>query len=224
MKKPHTEKAAITRYPSSIVSSPLSQEEKIDLIADRFRDIMQALGLDLTDESLAKTPLRVAKMYVNEVFSGLDVNNFPEIRLIEEECTSEVGHHNFILTKCGFTSFCEHHFVPMWGQAFVAYIPQGKLLGLSKIHRIVRFFAQRPQLQERLTSQIADSLAILLESEDVAVTIQAQHFCVMARGVRDENGITTTSYFSGKFKTDASMREEFFRGVDRLMKQGALIQ
>lgn len=212
------EKAAITRYPSPIVKNDLSEKEKIELIASRFRDIMQALGLDITDESLAKSPLRVAKMYVNEVFSGLNLQNFPDIQLIDEEHTSDVGHHSLIVTKCSFISFCEHHFVPMTGTAFVAYIPKGKLIGLSKIHRVVRFFAKRPQLQERLTSQIADSLAILLHSEDIAVSLHAKHFCVMARGVHDESGATSTSYFGGIFKTDHQKRDEFFHAIDRFNK------
>ena len=228
-KKTHPQKTqaqnpAITRYPSPIATpaAKLTKEEKIDLIADRFHDIMEALGLDMEDESLAKTPKRVAKMYVNEIFSGLDPKNFPNIHLLDEQCTSEVGHHSLLMTKCGFTSFCEHHFVPMYGYAYVAYLPHSKLIGLSKIHRIVHFFAKRPQLQERLTSQIADSLSLILGHENVAVSIHAQHSCVMMRGVQDENGSTTTSYFSGEFKTDASKRDEFFRGIERLMKRSAL--
>lgn len=206
---------AITRYPSPIKATRLTKEEKIRTIADRFYDIMETLGLDMEDESLAKTPKRVAKMYVEELFSGLDLKSFPDMHLLDEECTSEVGHHSLLLTKCGFTSFCEHHFVPMSGYVFVAYLPRSKLLGLSKIHRLVHFFAKRPQLQERLTSQIADSLALILGHEDIAVSIHAQHACVMMRGIRDENGNTTTSYFSGKFKRDATLRDEFFRGIDR---------
>ena len=210
---------AITRYPTPLAknSPQISQEEKVNFIADRFRDIMIALGLDLEDESLAKTPRRVAKMYVDELFSGLDCTNFPEIELLEEQCNSEVGHHSLIITKCGFTSFCEHHFVPMYGTAFVSYLPNSKVIGLSKIHRLVQFFAKRPQLQERLTAQIADSLALLLGHENVAVSLSAQHSCVMMRGCRDENGRTTTSYFSGEFKKDAALREEFFRGIERVV-------
>ena len=215
--------ASVTRYPSPIAKKPpqLTEKEKIDLIADRFHDIMEALGLDMSDESLAKTPQRVGRMFVDEVFSGLNEENFPDIHLINEACTSAVGHHSLVLSKCSFTSFCEHHFVPMWGYAFVGYIPNGQLIGLSKLNRIVRFFAQRPQLQERLTAQIADSLALVLGHEDVAVAVHAQHSCVMMRGARDEHGITGTSYFSGTFKTDPLKREEFFRNIDRVMKQEA---
>lgn len=209
---------ATTRYPSPIREevSEKTAEEKIALIADRFSDIMQVLGLDMEDESLAKTPERVAKMYVNELFSGLNIQNFPEISLIDENCTSDVGHQSMIHTKCGFTSLCEHHFVPMTGFAYVAYMPHGKLIGLSKIHRIVRFFAARPQLQERLTSQIADSLALILGHDDIAVSLNAQHSCVMMRGVRDETGVTSTAYFSGSFKNDPTKQEEFFRTCDRI--------
>ncbi len=211
-------KAATTRYPSPIVSSVLSDEEKIEAISAHFEGIMTTLGLDLTDASLVQTPRRVAEMYVKEVFSGLDSKNFPDVGLFEEDHVSEAGHHSLVVTKCGFTSFCEHHFVPMMGVAFVAYIPRGKLLGLSKIHRIVRYFAKRPQLQERLTSQIADSLSHILASSDVAVSIQAQHLCVIARGVHDEESQTTTSYFGGAFTHDAAKREEFFQAIQRLQK------
>jgi GTP cyclohydrolase IA len=219
LKKPSTvtNLAAITRYPSPIAedAESLSKEEKIALIAEHFHDIMQILGLDLTDESLAKTPKRVARMYVNEIFSGLDLETFPDISLLDEECATEQNGQSLILTRVSFTSFCEHHFVPMHGHAFVGYMPNGKLLGLSKIHRIVRFFAARPQLQERLTSQIADSLSTILESDNIAVAIQAQHFCVIARGVQDDSGITSTSTLLGNFKNDPTKKEEFFNAIER---------
>ena len=209
---------AITRYPSPIAQQTLTKNEKISLIADHFYDIMQILGLDMENESLAKTPKRVAKMYVNEIFSGLDPKNFPDIHLIDEECASDVGHHSQLMTKCSFTSFCEHHFVPMYGQVFVAYLPNSHLIGLSKIHRIVNFFARRPQLQERLTSQIADSLSLILGHENVAVSIQAKHSCVMIRGIQDTDGATTTSYFSGEFKNNEHLRNEFWHNIERLIK------
>lgn len=215
--------AAHTRYLSPLSEKPLLPKEKrIEKIADHFESIMQLLGLDIDDDSLSKTPMRVAKMYVNEVFSGLDPSTFPEIRLIDEHCTSDIGHQSLVLTKAHFISFCEHHFVPMIGHAYVGYNPNGKVIGLSKIHRIVRYFAARPQLQERLTSQIADSLSIILETEDVAVSVQAQHFCVLSRGVRDENGITSTNYFSGAFKTDPSKRDEFFKSIEQFSKQSLI--
>lgn len=211
---------AITHFPSPLTTtstSTLSNEEKIELIADRFRDILEALGLDLSHDSLAKTPYRIAKMYVEEVFSGLDPNNFPEISFFKDEFHHE-HKANIVFVKVGFTSFCEHHFVPMTGTAYVAYIPEERLIGLSKIPRIVRFFAKRPQVQERLTAQIADSLAILLDTNTVAVSISAKHYCVIARGVEDENGYTITNVLRGKFNTNDNLRREFFEGINRQEK------
>lgn len=208
--------AAVTRYPSPISEDAplLTNEEKISQIADHFEEIMKILGLDLDDDSLAKTPERVARMYVNEIFSGLDLETFPDVSLFDEECAQEQNGQGVILTQVSFTSFCEHHFVPMIGKAYVGYIPSKKIVGLSKIHRIVRFFASRPQLQERLTSQIADSLQTILETDDIAVSIQAQHFCVIARGVQDENSLTSTSALLGSFKEDFLKKEEFFRLIE----------
>jgi len=202
-------KASITSHPTPLAKNPpaLSGEEKIERIAEHFHEILKTLGLDMDDASLKKSPLRIAKMYVNEIFSGLSEETFPETHLIDEEGYE----NNHVYTKCGFTSMCEHHFVPMTGFVYVSYISHGQVIGLSKIHRIVRYFAARPQLQERLTAQIADSLAIIFGHDDIAVAIQASHFCVMMRGVRDENARTSTSYFSGAFKRDPELREEFFR-------------
>lgn len=207
---------AVTHFPSPIVAlkKPHSDEEKIEIIADRFRDIMEVLGLDLSDDSLIQTPHRIAKMYVNEVFSGLEEKNFPNISFFEDEFHHEHKAH-IVLVKVGFTSFCEHHFVPMHGTCHVAYVPGGKLIGLSKIPRIVRYFARRPQLQERLTAQIADSLAILLEHDNVAVSISAKHYCVMARGIEDENSDTLTNVLRGRFNSDDCLRREFFEGINR---------
>ncbi|HEY4832847.1 MAG TPA: GTP cyclohydrolase I FolE [Waddliaceae bacterium] len=209
--------AAITQFPSPLSPKKKikSVEEKIALISDRFRDIMEILGLDLQDESLARTPCRVAKMYVQEVFSGLDINNFPEISFIENKYHSPSKRSNIVFVKVSFTSFCEHHFVPMVGEAYIAYLPNKKLIGLSKIPRIVRFFASRPQVQERLNAQIADSLSILLESQDVAVSLTAQHFCVAARGIEDTNGFASTNVLLGKFETDFGIKEEFFEAIQR---------
>jgi GTP cyclohydrolase I len=206
--------AAVTRFPSPIAPNSLNDDEKIEVIADHFRQIMEILGLDLTDDSLANTPYRVARMYVKEVFSGLDFNQFPQISFIKDEFHHEHKSH-IVLVKVGFTSFCEHHFVPMNGTAYVAYLPNKKLIGLSKIPRIVRFFARRPQVQERLTAQIADSLSIVLNTEDVAVSITAKHFCVIARGIEDENGHTITNVLRGKFDTSEELRKEFFAGISR---------
>lgn len=212
----NTPSAAVTHFPTPLAKNQvrLTDEQKIEKIADHFREIMNVLGLDLNDESLTKTPERVAKMYVQEVFSGLDESNFPEISFFKDEFHHE-HRPNMVFLKVGFTSFCEHHFVPMKGYAYVAYLPGNQLIGLSKIPRLVRFFARRPQLQERLTAQIADSLAILLQSENVAVSVNARHYCVMARGIQDEHSHTTTNVLRGQFHTNDSLRREFFEGINR---------
>lgn len=206
--------AITTHFPSPVVKSALSNEEKIALIAEHFGKIMEVLGLDLTDESLSRTPQRVAKMYVNEIFSGLDPSQFPQISFIED-AYKQAGRSNIVFMKVNFCSFCEHHFVPMIGTAHFAYLPRRKLIGLSKIPRIVRFFARRPQVQERLTAQIADSLAILLETEDVAVSLQAEHYCIMARGIEDDECHAITHILRGKFDSQESLRREFFDAIQR---------
>lgn len=207
---------AVTHFPSPILEkkSSLSHAEKLDLIAKNFKEIMEVLGLDLSNESLIKTPDRVAKMYLEEVFSGLDEDNFPDISFFENEVSSPVNNAMVIL-KVSFTSFCEHHFVPMTGSAYIAYLPSSRIIGISKIHRLVHYFASRPQLQERLTAQIADSLAILLQSEDIAASIDAKHYCVAARGVYDENGHAITNVLRGRFSNDDMLRREFFEGINR---------
>lgn len=209
-------KAAMTRFPTPVNkhARSLSNEEKISLIKVKFCEIMDILGLDLDDDSLRRTPERIAKMYVEEIFSGLNEEQFPEVSFFQDRFQHD-KHSNTVLVKVNFTSFCEHHFVPMNGTAYVSYIPNGKLIGLSKIPRIVRYFAKRPQVQERLTAQIADSLCLLLDTEDVAVTIAARHYCVIARGIEDENGHTVTNVLRGRFDTDEQVRREFFEGVNR---------
>lgn len=209
--------AAITHFPTPMAPNPqpLTNKEKIEIIADRFKDILEVLGLDLTHDSLAKTPQRIARMYVEEIFSGLDPRNFPSISFFNEDFYHLENKAHIVMVKVGFTSFCEHHFVPMSGTVYVAYLPNGKLIGLSKIPRIVRFFAKRPQLQERLTAQIADSLAILLETDDVAISVAAKHYCVVARGVEDERSFTITNVLRGQFNTNEVLRKEFFEGIDR---------
>ena len=207
---------ARTNFPSPVLflKPKLSKEEKIRRIAACFEEILNVLGLDLKDGSLALTPFRIAKMYVEEIFSGLEEENFPAISFFKDELHHE-HKANMVFVKAGFTSFCEHHFVPMTGLAYVAYVPGKELIGLSKIPRIVRYFAKRPQVQERLTAQIADSLALLLNSNDVAVSINADHFCVKARGVQDECGHTITNVLRGKFNSNANLRSEFFEGINR---------
>jgi len=178
---------------------------KIELITKHFREIMQILGLDLTDDSLQGTPQRVAKMYVKEVFSGLNPDNRPDIRLFE----NKYKYNEMLVEKdITFYSNCEHHFVPIVGKAHVAYISSGKVIGLSKINRIVQYYAKRPQVQERLTVQIANDLKETLGTEDIAVVIDAHHMCVSMRGVEDIQSSTVTSHYGGKFE-NLDVRREF---------------
>ena len=188
----------------------VSREEKKVKIEYHMREILSLLALDLTDDSLVETPHRIAKMYVDEIFSGLDYTNFPKITVIENKmnCDEMVRVKDITLT-----STCEHHLITIDGKATVAYIPRGKIIGLSKINRIVRFFSQRPQVQERLTQQILVALQTLLESEDVAVTIDATHYCVKSRGVMDATSVTTTTALGGIFKRNPATRAEFLSGI-----------
>lgn len=184
----------------------LSRDEKYRRIAQSFTDITRTLGLDLNDDSLRETPHRIAKMYVDEIFSGLDYSQFPKISVIENKMQVE---EMVQVDDIDVVSTCEHHFVTIDGRARVAYIPRDKVIGLSKINRIVRFFAQRPQVQERLTQQILVALQTLLDTDDVAVTIDAVHYCVKSRGVMDSNSRTRTTSLGGAFKADPSTRAEF---------------
>ena len=187
----------------------MDDEYKVDMIEEQFRRIMTVLGLDLTDDSLKNTPRRVAKMFVKEIFKGLDPANKPEITLFENKYQySDMLMEKNITVK----SYCEHHFVPIVGRAHVAYISNGKVIGLSKINRIVDYFARRPQVQERLTIQIAEELKKILDTEDVAVFIESTHFCVTMRGVEDDHSSTITTSFHGKFKSD-QRRNEFLNLV-----------
>ena len=201
---------AITRYPSPMAPSvAMSEEEKIEQIADKMRDIISLLGLDLENDSLKKTPKRIASMYVKEVFRGLNPKNFPKITCIPNHFShGEPGIIN--VQDITLNSFCEHHFVPFQGKAHVSYLPNEKVIGLSKINRIVDYFSKRPQLQERLTAQIADSLSIVLDTPDVAVQICAVHACVSCRGIEDSSSQAITSVLLGKFQTDPHTRQEYF--------------
>ncbi|MEZ9628858.1 GTP cyclohydrolase I FolE [Vibrio breoganii] len=193
-----------------MVASDLTAEDKKQQIEHHMREILGLLQLDLSDDSLQDTPKRIAKMYVDEVFSGLDYARFPKITVIENKMdVSEMVRVKDIT----LTSTCEHHLVTIDGRAAVAYIPRTKIIGLSKINRIVRFFAQRPQVQERMTQQILIALQTLLESEDVAVTIDATHYCVKSRGVMDATSETTTTALGGIFKSNAATRHEFLHGL-----------
>ncbi|RIJ50617.1 GTP cyclohydrolase I FolE [Maribellus luteus] len=187
----------------------LSDEEKMAVIEDRFRDIMEVMGLDLTDDSLQGTPHRVAKMFVKEVFYGLNPANKPKISVFE----NKFGYGEMLVEKnINMNSTCEHHFLPIVGKAHVAYISNGEVIGLSKINRIVDYFARRPQVQERLTVQIANELKEILKTEDVAVVIDAKHMCVSSRGIQDESSSTVTAEYSGRFKERAT-REEFLKYI-----------
>ena len=188
----------------------LSDEEKIAQIEDKFRDIMNIMGMDLTDDSLQGTPHRVAKMYIKEIFSGLNPANKPAVKLFENKYQYK---EMLVERNITFYSNCEHHFVPIIGKAHVAYISGGKVIGLSKLNRIVQFFAKRPQVQERLTIQIAEELKRVMETEDVAVLIDAVHLCVSSRGVQDFNSATVTSSYSGAFNNEAT-RNEFLKYVN----------
>lgn len=191
----------------------LSSNERKQQIEGHMSEIMRLLNLDLKDDSLVETPKRVAKMYVDEIFSGLDYNNFPKITLIE----NKMDFNEMVTVRdITLTSVCEHHFVTIDGKATVAYIPKDKVIGLSKINRIVQFFSQRPQVQERLTQQILIALQTLLGTSNVAVSIDAVHYCVKARGVRDVSSSTMTTSLGGLFKSSQNTRQEFLRNISRL--------
>ncbi len=183
--------------------------EKREAIQGHMRAIMEVLALDLSDDSLAETPQRIAKMYVEEIFSGLDYQNFPKITVIENKMQVD---EMIMVRDISLTSTCEHHFVTIDGLAQVAYIPRGTVIGLSKINRIVQFFARRPQVQERLNQQVLVALQTLLGTDDVAVSIDATHYCVKARGVEDSSSSTRTTSLGGVFKTNPSTRQEFLQG------------
>lgn len=189
-----------------LVDTGLSRDQKYEVIRDSFTDITKALGLDLSDDSLCDTPQRIARMYVDEIFSGLDYARFPKVTAIE----NKMGVDEMVKVEdISVVSTCEHHFITIDGVATVAYIPAGRIIGLSKINRIVRFFAQRPQVQERLTRQVLVALQTLLETDDVAVTIKAAHYCVKARGVMDGTSQTRTTALGGRFKEDSRTRGEY---------------
>ena len=189
-----------------MLETGLTRDEKYLRIKAAMRDVVTTLGLDLSDDSLTETPHRIAKMYIDEIFSGLDYSQFPKISVIE----NKMGVEEMVkITDINLTSTCEHHFVTIDGVADVAYIPNEKIIGLSKINRIVRFFAQRPQVQERLTQQILVALQTLLGTDSVAVRIKATHYCVKSRGVMDTSSQTETTALGGQFKANPTARAEF---------------
>lgn len=192
-----------------MTNTTMGREEKYERIKQAMAEVAEVLGLDLQDDSLAETPHRIAKMYVDEIFSGLDYSRFPSNSTISNKMGID---EPVTVSDISVVSTCEHHFITIDGFAKVAYRPAEKLIGLSKINRIVRFFCQRPQVQERLTRQILVALQTLLETEDVAVAIDATHYCVKARGVMDSGSHTMTKALDGAFKTDPAMRQEFLSG------------
>ena len=192
-------------------ATDMLEKQKLSLIEDHFEKIMEIMGLDLMDDSMQDTPKRMAKMYLQELFWGLDYHNFPKCTAIKNKLAKVNTFNSFVLEK-GITvnSVCEHHFVPIYGRATVAYVPGAKVLGLSKLNRIVEYFSRRPQVQERLTEQIKAALAYVVETPDVAVYVDAEHFCVKTRGVQDENSSTVTLSVGGIFAEEKSdIRREF---------------
>ena len=189
-----------------VIDNGLSRNEKIDKIQSHFKEIVTTLGIDLKDDSLTDTPKRIAKMYVNEIFWGLDYDAFPKATVVE----NKMNYNEMIVERnISVQSNCEHHFVVIDGLATVAYVPNKNVLGLSKINRIVEYFSKRPQIQERLTEQIYHALSFILETENVAVMVDAQHYCVKSRGVEDTGSSTITSRLGGNFKDYPEVRAEF---------------
>ena len=203
-------KASSVETPLRADAFDISDEEKIAAIAPHFKAIMEILGMDLRDDSLRGTPLRVAKMYVKELFQGLNPANMPSMTLFE----NKFQYNEMLVEKnINFYTNCEHHFVPFFGKAHVAYISSGKVIGLSKLNRLVEYFSKRPQVQERLTMQIGKALQTVLQTQDVAVMMDAKHLCVSSRGVKDDSSNTITSFFGGKFQ-DEQKKMEFLKYVD----------
>lgn len=198
-----------TCHPRTSTGKPFADRKtQIEYIENKFADIMAALGLDLSDDSLIETPKRVAKMYVGEIFYGLDTEAFPKCTTVENKMRyDEMVVEENITVK----SFCEHHLLPIIGNAYIAYFPKNKVLGLSKMPRVTEYFSRRPQIQERLTEQIFQALRYILETDDIAVMIRAEHSCVSIRGVEDTNAATTTSKLGGRFKEDSTVRNEFMQ-------------
>ncbi len=184
-----------------------SDEDRIANIQHHFSKIMEELGLDLSDDSLSGTPYRVAKMYVKELFYGLNPENKPKISTFE----NKFGYHRMLVEQnITIDSACEHHFMPITGNAHVGYIPKGRVIGLSKINRLVDYYAHRPQVQERLCLNILNDLQSILETEDVIVVVNAKHLCVSSRGIKDKNSFTTSIEYGGRFE-DIAFRDEFFK-------------
>lgn len=198
--------------PTPMIENNLSDSDKKDIIEKHFAIIMETLGLDLSDDSLKDTPKRVAKMYVEEIFYGLNQKNFPKMTVVENKFKYD---HPLIETNIVTSSCCEHHFVPILGRTHIAYKPGDKVIGLSKLNRIVDYFARRPQVQERLTIQIHEALCHILHTQDVAVVVDGMHACVKTRGIKDATSMTRTSKLSGIFFQDTLFRQEFLSSIPR---------
>jgi GTP cyclohydrolase I len=197
-------KASSVETPMRADAFEKSDEEKIAAIEPHFRAIMETLGLDLSDDSLRGTPLRVAKMYVQELFQGLNPANMPSMTLFD----NKFQYNEMLVEKnINFYTNCEHHFVPFFGKAHVAYISSGKVIGLSKLNRLVEYFSKRPQVQERLTMQVGKALQTVLQTQDVAVVMDAKHLCVSSRGVKDDSSNTITTFYGGKFQEEKTKME-----------------
>jgi GTP cyclohydrolase I len=205
------------QHKASSVDTPLradafekTDDEKIAAIEPHFRAIMEILGMDLRDDSLRGTPLRVAKMYVKELFQGLNPSNMPSMTLFE----NKFQYNEMLVEKnINFYTNCEHHFVPFFGKAHVAYISSGKVIGLSKLNRLVEYFSKRPQVQERLTMQVGKALQTVLQTQDVAIMMDAKHLCVSSRGVKDDSSNTITTFFGGKFQEEQT-KMEFLKYIE----------
>jgi len=203
-------KASSVETPLRADAFDISDEEKIAAIEPHFKAIMEILGMDLRDDSLRGTPLRVAKMYVKELFQGLNPANMPSMTLFE----NKFQYNEMLVEKnINFYTNCEHHFVPFFGKAHVAYISSGKVIGLSKLNRLVEYFSKRPQVQERLTMQVGKALQTVLQTQDVAIMMDAKHLCVSSRGVKDDSSNTLTTFFGGKFQEEQT-KMEFLKYVE----------
>ena len=203
-------KASSVETPMRADAFDKSDEEKIAAIAPHFKAIMEVLGMDLRDDSLRGTPLRVAKMYVKELFQGLNPANMPSMTLFD----NKFQYNEMLVEKnINFYTNCEHHFVPFFGKAHVAYLSSGKVIGLSKLNRLVEYFSKRPQVQERLTMQIGKALQTVLQTQDVAIMMDAKHLCVSSRGVKDDSSNTITTYYGGKFQEEKT-KNEFLKYID----------
>jgi GTP cyclohydrolase I len=203
-------KASSVETPMRADAFDKSDDEKIAAIEPHFRAIMEILGMDLRDDSLRGTPLRVAKMYVKELFQGLNPANMPSMTLFD----NKFQYNEMLVEKnINFYTNCEHHFVPFFGKAHLAYMSSGKVIGLSKLNRLVEYFSKRPQVQERLTMQVGKALQTVLQTQDVAIMMDAKHLCVSSRGVKDDSSNTITTFFGGKFQEEAT-KMEFLKYVE----------